>query len=40
MACAVAALRSQHGVTIHGSECVAKSYPEFFENLRTLMRNT
>ena len=36
MACAVAALRSQHGVTIRGAECVAKSYPEFFEDVKYL----
>jgi 3-phosphoshikimate 1-carboxyvinyltransferase len=36
MACAVAALRSRQGVTINGWECVAKSYPEFFEDLTRL----
>ncbi|WP_005033349.1 3-phosphoshikimate 1-carboxyvinyltransferase [Holophaga foetida] len=36
MAAAVAALRSQFGVAIEGEGCVAKSYPEFFEDLATL----
>ena len=36
MACAVAALRSARGVAIHGAECVAKSYPEFFEDIKSL----
>ena len=38
MACAVAALRSARGVAIHGAECVAKSYPKFFEDLQQLMQ--
>ena len=37
MACAVAALGSRKGVTIEGAECVAKSYPEFFDDLERLM---
>lgn len=36
MACAVAALRSKHGVSINGWECVAKSYPQFFKDLEVL----
>ncbi len=32
MAGAVAGLRSKRGVTIQGWECVAKSYPEFFDD--------
>ncbi len=37
MACAVAALRSKNGVAIQGAGCVAKSYPEFFEDMERLM---
>ncbi len=36
MACAVAGLRTKHGVHIQDWECVSKSYPGFFEDLRTL----
>lgn len=37
MALAVAALRSEEGLmTIHGAECVAKSYPDFFEQLESI----
>jgi len=36
MAGAVAALRSKSGVVIEGEGCVAKSYPEFFEDLAVL----
>jgi len=36
MAAAVAALRASDMVTIKDSQCVAKSYPEFFEDLRNL----
>jgi 3-phosphoshikimate 1-carboxyvinyltransferase len=36
MACAVAALRARTEVTIKGSNCVAKSYPEFFADLEAL----
>lgn len=37
MALAVAALRSEEGpMTIHGAECVAKSYPDFFEQLESI----
>lgn len=36
MASAISALRSGRGVTINGAECVAKSYPAFFEDLKTL----
>lgn len=38
MSLAVAALRSDGAVTIEGAECVAKSYPEFFEDLEKLRR--
>jgi len=37
MACAVAALNSDKGVTIEGTGCVSKSYPGFFEDLERLM---
>jgi 3-phosphoshikimate 1-carboxyvinyltransferase len=33
MAFAVAALRAEGETTINGAECVAISYPEFFETL-------
>ncbi|MBQ9137215.1 MAG: 3-phosphoshikimate 1-carboxyvinyltransferase [Alistipes sp.] len=36
MTLAVAALLSDQGLTIRGAECVAKSYPEFFEDLERL----
>ena len=36
MAGAVAAIHAEHEVTIRGYECIAKSYPHFFEDLRTL----
>ncbi len=36
MACAVAALTAQGGVSIQGSSCVAKSYPDFFSNIEQL----
>ncbi len=36
MSLAVAALRSQTPVTIEGAECVAKSYPGFFEDLQSI----
>jgi len=36
MACAVAALKSRLGVKIQDWECVAKSYPEFFDDLNRL----
>lgn len=38
MSLAVAALRAEDEVTIEGAECVAKSYPGFFEALDTLRR--
>ncbi len=37
MACAVAALGSKRGVRIQRAECVAKSYPEFFQDCANLM---
>lgn len=37
MACAVVSLRSRTGVTIHDAECVAKSYPAFFDDLETFL---
>lgn len=40
MACAIAALRSRKGVTIEGAECVAKSYPQFYEDLRSIVVST
>ncbi len=36
MAGAVAALGSEEGVAVEGAECVAKSYPAFFEDLEAL----
>ena len=36
MSLAVAGLRAAGPVTVAGSECVAKSYPDFFDDLRTL----
>ena len=36
MACAVAALGSRRGVRIQRAECVAKSYPEFFQDFGLL----
>jgi len=40
MACAVAGLRARTEIIIEGSECVAKSYPEFFSDLEALRVNT
>ncbi|MDQ1349926.1 MAG: 3-phosphoshikimate 1-carboxyvinyltransferase [Acidobacteriota bacterium] len=39
MAAAVAALNAQGDVTIQGDECVAKSYPDFFEDLKKIGGN-
>ncbi len=36
MAAAVMALRAPQPVTIHGAECVNKSYPDFFDDLERL----
>lgn len=36
MAAAVAALRASDAVSIEGAECVAKSYPDFFEALASI----
>jgi 3-phosphoshikimate 1-carboxyvinyltransferase len=36
MACAVAALRAEGPVGIRGADCVAKSYPQFYNTLDTL----
>jgi 3-phosphoshikimate 1-carboxyvinyltransferase len=36
MALTVAALRAQDEVVIEGAECVKKSYPQFFDDLRSL----
>ncbi len=36
MAAAIAGLRSRKGVTINGAEAVAKSYPTFWNDLKTL----
>lgn len=36
MALAVAALRTQNGVTIRGAECIRKSYPDFFHEMKRL----
>jgi 3-phosphoshikimate 1-carboxyvinyltransferase len=36
MAAAVAALGAKGKIYIHDSQCVAKSYPDFFDDLRTL----
>ncbi len=39
MATAVAALNAEKSVTIEGAECVSKSYPEFFEDLKDIGGN-
>ncbi|MCX6584196.1 MAG: 3-phosphoshikimate 1-carboxyvinyltransferase [Candidatus Aminicenantes bacterium] len=39
MAAAVAALNAQGAVTIRGDECVAKSYPGFFQDLKKIGGN-
>jgi 3-phosphoshikimate 1-carboxyvinyltransferase len=36
MACAVAALRAEGKTVIQNAECVRKSYPQFFNDLRKL----
>ena len=36
MAAAISALTGNGTVTINGAECVAKSYPEFFEDLKSI----
>ncbi len=36
MACSIAALRAEDDVVIDNAECVAKSYPSFFEDLLSL----
>ena len=36
MALAVAGLISDGVMQIHGAECVAKSYPDFFEQLESI----
>jgi len=36
MACAIAGLISESGVTIDGDGCVAKSYPDFFADLHSI----
>lgn len=36
MAAAVAALGAKGGIEIHGSECVTKSWPDFFEDLSSI----
>jgi 5-enolpyruvylshikimate-3-phosphate synthase len=37
---AVAGLGSQHGVEIDGAECVAVSFPRFFDLVERLRRET
>lgn len=37
MACAIAALVSENAVKIKNHECVSKSYPEFFKDLKKMM---
>ena len=39
MAAAIAATATKHEVTILGADCVSKSYPEFFQEYRTLGGN-
>jgi 3-phosphoshikimate 1-carboxyvinyltransferase len=39
MACAVAALRARGETKIQNSECINKSYPQFFNDLRSLGAN-
>ena len=38
MSLAVSALRCEGIVTIENAECVEKSYPEFFEDLESIIR--
>ena len=38
MSAAVSALRSDGEILIHDAECVAKSYPDFFEVLESLRK--
>jgi 5-enolpyruvylshikimate-3-phosphate synthase len=38
MACAIAALRAHGPVGIRGADCVAKSYPQFYNILDALRR--
>lgn len=38
MACAIAALNSENGVEVRNSECVSKSYPDFFKDLERLRK--
>ncbi len=40
MSAAVAALRCTGPVTVKGAECVSKSYPSFFEELKALILNS
>jgi 3-phosphoshikimate 1-carboxyvinyltransferase len=39
MSFAIAGLRSTKGVTVHGSECVKISYPNFETDLRALIQS-
>jgi 3-phosphoshikimate 1-carboxyvinyltransferase len=39
MACAIAALVADGDVTIENSEAIAKSYPEFYEDIKAVSRN-
>ena len=38
MACAIAALNSEHGVEITNWKCVSKSYPDFFKDLSAVAK--
>jgi len=38
MAAAVTALSAESGIVIDGAECVAKSYPEFFDDLNSIIK--
>ncbi len=39
MMASIAAIRSKNGVTLHGAECVKKSYPRFFKDYQILGGN-
>jgi 3-phosphoshikimate 1-carboxyvinyltransferase len=39
MACAVLAIASEGETTIKDAECVSKSYPSFFEDLKSIGAN-
>lgn len=40
MSLAIAALTAQRATTIHGADCVSKSFPEFFDRLRAVTHSS